>query len=752
MLNISEWKILAINSPATDQDKIELPGSDPTSLYYALLPLSFKRRQSNPKIDFNSEIFNPKIWNKKTKAELLSILDNKAPEIVLISNTTPAHPFALEIADIIKTYKKDIVIILWWPHEDETMKNWIISNWATLWEQQKWTISSWVDFVISWDWEYSLLTLVEGIFSNLDNPKEVFFDLVSNWFFNNVDWISTIWTYYNWEIITANTKWNRIDLENIPFLYDYFDNNSYFTVFVNNDWSLKRTAHLMTTRWCIYNCVYCSESTNTFWNRNFYKNHIDFSIWQLLNALNKWSEAAFFEDSVFMWGKWKNIIQFCQELKKLWEKDERVKNFEWGCQMTIENIIRFWTEANEILSNMKETWCSYIFFWIESLAEDVMKNIHKNQIWSDEYRNWLEKVKQVLWLVKSFWFNIWASVLFWLQWENIQTIDYTITWIEELILEWKLDLVSPNIVTYHPWTLLTKLDWIENKIDYNKIQQINEPYNFFEEASPWKTSIRITEEMMYYIKEQTTKRWKSLNQNTTEISKEDKVESFYSDNWWEKLIDEVNYPSEIIWFLEEEKQIIRNILIDWKYKAMLEVGCMQARNFNISHSLNILYWWIDIVWKYIDEAKKTLINNSVNGQVKLLSVNDINSSNTPISLNTRTLALFPFNSFWNLAEIHSAIKNLFELWYDIFISTYLIDDFTDWIRKLYYSNCWYTWFTRHENNDFIWYTSNEGLNSKTYKPIFLKELMSSFWYEVLNIQFWNIWVWYYCKLNKNDLV
>jgi radical SAM superfamily enzyme YgiQ (UPF0313 family) len=489
-----------------------LPWWDPTSLYSALLPLCVERSEWGQEIDFNSEIFNPQIWNSSTEKLLLELLQKNNPDFVLISNTTPSHPFALEIADRVKEYSKKIIVILWWPHENETMKNWGVSNWATLLEQQKRKISQFVDFVISWDWEYSLLNLIKGIFNHLDNPKEVFIDLLNSWFFNDVEWKSIIWTLHNWKIFTAKTNWKRIDLEKLPFLYDFFDNNSFFDVFKKETWELKRTAHLMTTRWCIYNCVYCSESTKTYWNKIFYHNHIDYSIKQVLSAIKKWSESAFFEDSVFMWWKTENIINFCEKLIEIWKNNKAVKNFEWGCQMTLEDIIRFWNKAEIVLSKMKEAGCSYIFFWIESLSEEIMKNIDKNSIyynWKKSYDSWQEKVFKILSLVKSFWFTIWSSILFWLLWETKESIDYTIDWVEELIKKWLLDMVSPNIVTYHPWTLLTKLDWVGDTIDYNSIQEITEPYKSFEEASPWKTSIRISEELMIYIKEKIAEKWQS---------------------------------------------------------------------------------------------------------------------------------------------------------------------------------------------------------------------------------------------------
>ncbi len=71
MLNLQEWEILWINAPSTNENKVSLPWSDPTSLYYALLPLSKARFDYNKNIDFNSEIFNPEVWNEDSRNLLI---------------------------------------------------------------------------------------------------------------------------------------------------------------------------------------------------------------------------------------------------------------------------------------------------------------------------------------------------------------------------------------------------------------------------------------------------------------------------------------------------------------------------------------------------------------------------------------------------------------------------------------------------------------------------------------------------------
>ena len=749
MLKINQWDILAINSPSTSIEKIELPWWDPTSLYYAMAIVNKGRSEYIWNLDFDDEIFNPKIWNDKSKESLRKKIENKNPKYVLISNTSPSHPYALEISDYIKSIMSDVIIIIWWPHEDETMIWDNLSNWSTLLDQYKWIISDSIDFVISWDWEYSLEWLLKMLVENNWNKKEIFKSLSELWFFNEINWISTIWTLFNWKIITTKTSWKKIDMWELPSIYEYFNNNSYFDVFTYPNWQIKRTAHIMSARGCTFNCSYCSESTKTYWNANILKkdNFIDHVVNQIKSWINKWSESAFFEDSIFMqWNKGR-IINLCDTLIKLKEIWELPNYFEWWCQMTIENVLRFWNESNEILSKMKLAWCTYIFYWIESLSEDIMSWIHKNNIIKNKfYNSWIEKVDQILLISKNIWLKVWASILFWLPWETIETIDYTISWMSKFINEWKLFMVSPNIVTYHPWTELTITDWMQDKLDYTTNFEMIEPYSFFEEASPWKVSIRIDEKTMYYIKEQCEVKLKTLN-NTKTISdySNNKVKDFYSDKWWELLIDNANFPAEIVNFLDNEKYIVSKKIVDWWYDLLFEVWCMNARNLNISTDLWIWYFWIDIVERYIDEAKKIISDNNINNSsVKLLSAFEVTSSNIDIRNSQKQLVLFPFNSFGNIEKIRETLLSFSELWYDIFISTYWTDDESNKIRYSYYENCWYLWLKQINTDEEILFSSDEWLKSYVYKEKKLIMLLEQFWYKTIEvIKYWWIWIWFH---------
>lgn len=751
MLKINQWEIVAINSPSTCIEKIELPWWDPTSLYYAMVIVNKMRKKCLWDINFDSEIFNPKIWNDKAKECLKRKIEEHNPKYILLSNTSPSHPYAIEISDFIKSIVSDVIIILWWPHEDETMIWEELNHGATLLDQYKWNISVAIDFVISWDGEYSLESLLRMLESYNWDKKEIFSKLANKWYFNSTKWVSTIWTLYQWEIIITETSWKKVNMWELPSIYDFFNNNSYFDVFTFWDWRVKKTAHIMSTRWCTFNCTYCSESTKAHWNTNVLKKSkfIVHVFNQIQSAINKWSESAFFEDSIFMQWNIDRILTLTDELIKRRKSWDIPDYFEWWCQMTIENVLRFWDKAEDVLNKMKLAWCTYIFYWIESLSEDVMAWIHKNNILKNQfYSSWIEKVDKILIISKKVWLKVWASILFWLPWETKQTIDYTINWMANFINEWKLALVSPNIVTYHPGTELTLMDWKQDSLDYITNYTMTEPYTFFEEASPWKVSIRINEDMMYYIKEQCERKLKVLNKIKTGPDYSDnKVQDFYSNNWWELLVDDDNYPQEIKDFLVNERNVTIDLLFRWWYDLLFEVWCMNARNVNISLDLWIWYFWIDIVQRYIEEAKIKISSSWIKDSfVKVLSADKVKLDNIVIWASEKPLVLFPFNSFWNIENIRSTLLSFSALGFDLLISTYGTDDFSNEVRYNYYINCWYEWLQQNEWDESIVFSSNEWLHTSVYKEQWLRKLIKESWYwNIEVISYWWIGKWYYIR-------
>lgn len=161
---------------------------------------------------------------------------------------------------------------------------------------------------------------------------------------------------------------------------------------------------------------------------------------------------------------------------------------------------------------------------------------------------------------------------------------------------------------------------------------------------------------------------------------------FYSCSDGHEILNSKNFPPDIIDFLQVEREMIHNILAESNYHALLEIGCGDARNINLASMLKLKYFGIDFIEKEIHLAKQKIEKNNFIGEVKCLSVLDLNHATTPVPKTMRTIALFPFNVFGNIFEPIQTLKVMKKLNYDIILSTYRNDVSTNAILQ-YYAAC-----------------------------------------------------------------
>jgi hypothetical protein len=132
---------------------------------------------------------------------------------------------------------------------------------------------------------------------------------------------------------------------------------------------------------------------------------------------------------------------------------------------------------------------------------------------------WAERVRLALRRIKDAGITTGSSVLFGLDGETRATIDYTIDAIGALVDEGLLDIVSPNILTYHPEAAITRGHRMEDRLDYHTQGVRNRaPYTFFEEAYPDVVSRLLTEDDIWHIHERAGERWgRYRNAETVEL-------------------------------------------------------------------------------------------------------------------------------------------------------------------------------------------------------------------------------------------
>ena len=205
---------------------------------------------------------------------------------------------------------------------------------------------------------------------------------------------------------------------------------------------------------------------------SFKDEDINQAITRMLEYVQYGAEAVFFDDSMFWGGNMGLIINFCREWIKLrdeaaWDnfpevtlmgrtvKRRALLNLEWGAQLTVDFLAGRRPEvAMIILDTMRQAGCTYLYIGIESMAEAVIKNVHKN---IKRSRPWDERVRIALGLSRHAGIRVGSSVLFGLDGETQETIEETIEKVEELLAEDLITIASPNILTYHPSTEITRL-------------------------------------------------------------------------------------------------------------------------------------------------------------------------------------------------------------------------------------------------------------------------------------------------------
>lgn len=496
-------------------------------------------------LNTDQTVFDPRVWNEKLEAYFIEKVLNKIqPKVVLISSVSPGHRYALEIARAVRKHQPDCIIILGGRHTDETMhfdpmkRTLNLEPTSTLRLIDEGKIDRLVDFIVSGQGYYALDVLLKAISLTMDlETRQVKLEEVIQTldeyaaYLNKIEGQAVITavtedTFHTWPLFG-----HKLVLQHLPSPYQAFAIRARFPIFETNG-QVSRTAHFMVTNSCPYHCLFCSEGSavvGVF--LTFNDDGIASAIRRMVEYISYGAEAVFFDDSIFWGGNMGRIANFCREWEKIRSLAQQapdsvlhlfgfdlpgqdVLQFQWGAQFTADILASRNNpqETDYILSCMYKAGCTYIYMGIESLAEDVINHVHKNV---NRKELWETRVRRALGIARHNGIRVGSSVLFGLEGENHTTIEETISKVEELVEEDLLMIASPNILTYHPNTEITRLHNMRDKLDYHSPNLENRPpYVYFEEAFPAVVSRNLTEEDIWYIHNETEKRWgKKRNRN-----------------------------------------------------------------------------------------------------------------------------------------------------------------------------------------------------------------------------------------------
>jgi radical SAM superfamily enzyme YgiQ (UPF0313 family) len=495
------------------------------------------RQYDAPLLNTDQTVFDPRVWNESIKEYFVNVvLKNVQPKVVLISAVSPAHRYALDIARTVREHLPGCLIILGGRHADETIRLDAVTQELTL--QPSSTLSKIadgsiapvIDFIIAGEGYYALDVLMKAISLAMDIPSRTVnvtsvLDVLTDFspLLGPVPGRALIAAPYPDTVHYWPITGYKIDLSALPSPYKAFAIRARFPIFETGG-RISRTAHFMVTNACPYHCFYCSEGVSVVGSFNSFKDeNLNQALERMLEYVQYGAEAIFFDDSIFWGGNVGLIINFCREWIKIrdeaaWDNSAKVTlmgkkvdrrkllSLEWGAQLTVDFLAGRRSEvAMIILDTMRQAGCTYLYIGIESMSEAVIKNVHKNV---SRKQRWDQRVRIALGLSRHAGIRVGSSILFGLEGETQETIEETIEKVEELLAEDLITIASPNILTYHPSTEITRLHQKEKELDYHSANLDNRPpYIFFEEAFPAVVSKNLSEEQIWHIHEQTRERW-----------------------------------------------------------------------------------------------------------------------------------------------------------------------------------------------------------------------------------------------------
>ncbi|MFI9208641.1 B12-binding domain-containing radical SAM protein [Streptomyces sp. NPDC053253] len=498
-------------------------------------------------------VFDPRVWDEAARDAWIRLLREVRPRVVLISAVSPAHRYALEIAALVRSEVPGAYVVLGGRHADETLaaapggSRLLVKPSATPAVIQEGKAPPVIDAIVAGEAYHAVDVLMRAL--------ALAMDLEERWV-DRARVLSCLQGLLHQEGVKPGTSLvllspgdpqesfhavplngPALDLASLPAPYEAFAIRSHFPIFRDPDTGdALRTAHFMVSNACPYRCNFCSESAQVGHGlRRFRDDAIGRAVERICEYVSYGAKAVFFDDSVFWSGRYKDITEFCRELSRIRAVDlasldprlrrhladeddaERLRHLQWGAQLTVDTLVALHSssESDQILRQMRDAGCSYVYIGIESMSSQVMDGIHKN-LRREEGRPWAAKVREAATLVKKHGLQLGTSVLFGLEGETRSSIDETIHEVGRLIGDGLIDLASPNILTYHPATPVTRRHGMHERLDYHSPRIDNrKPYIYFEEAFPGVVSVLLTEDDIWHIHNQTRIHWGRARNDTS---------------------------------------------------------------------------------------------------------------------------------------------------------------------------------------------------------------------------------------------
>lgn len=197
----------------------------------------------------------------------------------------------------------------------------------------------------------------------------------------------------------------------------------------------------------------------------------------------------------------------------------------------------------------------------------------------------------------------------------------------------------------------------------------------------------------------------------------------YESGAGDELVNPHNYNREVSSYLKEEEEIFSRLAV--KYETVIEAGCMDGRYTKLTLDLGRKYIGIDIVERYIESANKKYKKWVAENKAAFFCVGLENLFIVPEIIRTinssKTVTVFPFNSFGNIKNTAAAIDCLCSVSMDFAIFTYKTNDLAKHTRADYYRRSGFPSLHCTDDESGVRFESPEGLDSIAYSEKYLKK-------------------------------
>lgn len=379
-----------------------------------------------------------------------------------------------------------------------------------------------------------------------------------------------------WEVFPPEDTFLEVWKNNIfNLINDYinswnYDKNPYLSLYFNFPY-------------CNEKCSYCCLAS--IWLNNLQKIRefireliIDIKkVWKIMKQKNNIRIDVLY----FSWGTF-TIIEdnlFEEFLKTIKENFNFKKDYSYNIEVHPSST----TEKK--ISIMKKYWVNRIMVWIQSLNENVLKNVNRIQT--------RKQIFNAIDLVKKYKFEILdIDIIAWLPWEDIKWFISNL----KLILE----KISPDIIHMYPFAPWGNVPYTKLWNIYSEQEKRNRDIMFW----LWE---KLIYKYWYYKSDWYVKNWKIDN---SIWSIKCKIDMSIISFW---------YPLDIQWYLEwiwMYTSWYNNIYALYKYNNNLDI-LIRREMFRFS------WLWIDINLVYFKEKYKINILQYLKKEIDFLINEDV---------------------------------------------------------------------------------------------------------------------------------